>query len=149
MTEYVATRRPGQGGLQDRMASGEGGRPHAGSAITDGRCTNDVRGTMQYGTLAEYKFQPTSNPGSEKFEIWRGGANAYTVAYRVKKGVVFEPHGHPGWEQLTVVSGSWKVDDRVLGPGDVAITPPLQKHREEAIEDTLVIISVGNNDLTG
>ncbi len=102
---------------------------------------------MKFGSLTDYEWQPANAVGSEKFEVWRGGPNAYTVAYRVKKGVVFEPHGHPGWEQLTVVSGSWKVDERVLGPGDIAVTPPHIKHREEAIEDTLVMISVGNNDL--
>ncbi|MSO65712.1 MAG: hypothetical protein EXQ85_07950 [Alphaproteobacteria bacterium] len=109
----------------------------------------DQRGghRMQFRTLADCRWEPTDTPGSEKCELWRGGPVAYLVAYRVKKGVAFMPHSHPGWEQLTVISGRWQVDERLLGPGDVAITPPMHQHCERAIDDSVLLISVGNNDV--
>jgi len=37
----------------------------------------------------------------------------------------------------------------VLGPGDVAITAPEEEHEERALDDSVVIISIGNNDVPG
>ena len=102
---------------------------------------------MQYAMLANFKWQSCGKRGAKKCELWRGGENASTAAYRFRKGVSFPAHHHPGWEQLVVVSGRWRIDDRVLGPGDVAITAPNEAHEECAIEDSVVIVSIGNNDI--
>ena len=102
---------------------------------------------MHYAMLADIKWQTCGKRGARKCELWRGGENACTTAYKFAKGVSFPAHHHPGWEQLVVVSGRWQIDDRVLEPGDVAITAPNQAHEERALEDTVVIISVGNNDI--
>lgn len=103
---------------------------------------------MQFGALDDYDWQSAGTPGAEKYEIWQGGDNVRLVAFRVKAGTEFKPHAHPGWEHLTVVSGRWRLGDRELGPGDVAITAPDESHDDEAaLEDSLVIISIGNNDV--
>ncbi|MEK9946576.1 MAG: cupin domain-containing protein [Alphaproteobacteria bacterium] len=104
---------------------------------------------MQFSAIKDFDWQPTATPGAEKYEVWRGGENAYFTAFRVKAGTVFRPHAHPGWEHLTVLSGRWQVGGKELGPGDVAITAPDEKHEESAIEDSVVMISIGNNDVPG
>ena len=104
---------------------------------------------MQFNALKDYDWQATATPGAEKYEIWRGSENAYFAAFRVKAGTLFKPHKHPGWEYLTVLSGRWQVDDRELSPGDIAITAPGEEHTEVALDDSIIIISIGNNDVPG
>ena len=77
------------------------------------------------------------------------GGNGLLRRFPRKGGTVFQPHAHPGWEHLTVLSGRWQVGEQELGPGDVAITAPGEEHREAAIEDSVVVISIGNNDVPG
>jgi len=102
---------------------------------------------MQFSAMKDFDWQATATPGAEKYEVWRGGENAYVAAFRVKAGTVFQPHAHPGWENLTVLSGRWQVGGQELGPGDVATTAPGEEHEERALEDSIVMISVGNNDV--
>ncbi len=104
---------------------------------------------MQFGELNDYAWQDAGTPGAEKYELWRRGENTYLVAFRVAAGTTFKPHARAtGWEHLTVVSGRWQLGDRILGPGDVAITAPGETHENEgALDDSLVVISVGNAEI--
>jgi quercetin dioxygenase-like cupin family protein len=104
---------------------------------------------MQFAALNDYDWQDAGTPGAEKYEIWRRGDNAYLVAFRVARGTTFRPHARAtGWEHLTVVSGKWQLGESVLGPGDVAITAPGEAHENEtALEDSIVVISVGNAEI--
>lgn len=108
-----------------------------------------VEDEVQFSAIEDFDWQATATPGAEKYEIWRGSKTAYFAAFRVKAGTVFQPHAHPGWEYLTVLSGRWQVGEKVLGPGDVAITAPEEEHEESALDDSVVIISIGNNDVPG
>ncbi len=102
---------------------------------------------MHIRSMSDFDWQATTTPGSEKYEIWRGGPDAYMVAYRFKAGTVIKAHAPLIWEQLTVISGRWQLNDHVLGPGDVAVSAPNEEHQERALEDTVVIVSIGNKDL--
>ena len=104
---------------------------------------------MHFHSMDDAAWQQTNTPGSQKIELWRGGSNTYMVAFKIKAGTSFKAHAPTAWEQLTVVSGRWQVNDRILGPGDVAVTAPHEEHVERALEDTVIMVSVGNNDLVG
>ncbi|MEQ8248797.1 MAG: hypothetical protein RID42_14065 [Alphaproteobacteria bacterium] len=105
---------------------------------------------MQFGALDTYDWQDAGTPGAKKCELWRRGDNTYLVVFRVERGTTFKPHARTtGWEHLTVVSGRWQLGDRVLGPGDVAITAPGESHdNETALDDSVVVISVGNAEIS-
>lgn len=57
-------------------------------------------------------------------------------------GTVGGWHGHPAGEELYVLSGRLDVAGQTLHSGDYLYTPPNGRHRVEAHEDSLLLVSL-------
>ncbi len=78
-----------------------------------------------------------------------GGDTVNSAAYRVAAGIVLPPHQHPVWELVTVLSGSIRLGDAVMKPGDVLHTGPGEAHDIEAYEDSVFVVTVGQDRQLG
>lgn len=57
-----------------------------------------------------------------------------------RAGATGRIHGHPGGEELYVVSGCVRVGEFQLAEGDYLYTPPGGVHDVEAIDDTVLFL---------
>ncbi|MEN3953164.1 cupin domain-containing protein [Iodidimonas sp. SYSU 1G8] len=94
------------------------------------------------------EWRATPFPGIEICPMG-GGDAVNSAAYRVAAGVVLPPHQHPVWELVTVLSGSIRLGDAVMKPGDVLHTGPGETHDIEAHEESVFIVTVGQDRQLG
>ena len=60
---------------------------------------------------------------------------------RLKRGVNFPKHNHPGWEEVLILSGQIIVGGQTLSEGDYFYTEAGEIHDVVAEEDTIVFVS--------
>lgn len=93
----------------------------------------------------------TRSPASTRaFVPWERGAEVailrvhdtggVTTLTRFAAGARGRLHGHPGGEELFVVSGRARIGGEIVEAGDYLYTPPGAVHDVEAFEETLLFL---------
>ncbi|HEU4532733.1 MAG TPA: cupin domain-containing protein [Polyangiaceae bacterium] len=113
-------------------------RPHEAQAAT--ARPHDAQPT----TYRPHDAQPfqTVAPGVEFCFLRRhgdapAGSPGLTLMVRMAKGAHARHHGHPGGEEVYLVSGRLRVGSRLLSPGDYLWTAPGEAHDGFAEEETV------------
>jgi quercetin dioxygenase-like cupin family protein len=99
-------------------------------------------------TTAGRAWTPTPFEGIEICPVG-GGDTVNTAAYRIAAGIRLPPHQHPVWELVTVVSGRVRLGDAVMVPGDFLHTGPGEAHDIEALEESVFLVTVGQDRQLG
>ena len=90
----------------------------------------------------EQVWKPIDVEGVEYCRLRRnqdeGGGGATIV--RMKKGVRYPAHAHPGCEDAYILSGRVLIDGHSLGPGDYWFTEPGEVHDALAEEDLSFLV---------
>lgn len=86
----------------------------------------------------------------EKSIIWEGDFDVRSAFFRMPKGMSIPRHTHPKWVQVMVLEGEMEVETEQDGlvriaAGGCYFVEPGDTHRETAIEDTLVIVTQGED----
>ena len=84
-----------------------------------------------------------------EFSAVGGDSSVNTAAYRIQGGLRLPPHTHPVWELVTVLSGRLRLGSDLLTAGDVLHTNPGESHDVEALEDTVFLVTVGQDRQLG
>jgi quercetin dioxygenase-like cupin family protein len=79
-------------------------------------------------------------PGVSFCVLRRHHEGGMTVLVRMDKGAHARLHDHPGGEETYLVSGSLRVGDRQLSPGDYLWTPPGEAHDGFADEESVFFV---------
>lgn len=103
-------------------------------------------------TIASYAIDrdwiQTSYEGIE-FSAIGGDSAVNTAAYRIRGGLRLPAHTHPVWELVTILSGRLRLGSDLLAAGDVLHTHPGEAHDVEALEDTVFLVTVGQDRQLG
>ena len=78
-----------------------------------------------------------------------GTEQVNTAAFRIAAAIELPPHTHPVWELVTVVSGKLRLGAATLGPGDLLHTNPGESHDVQAFEETVFLVTVGQDRQLG
>ena len=78
-------------------------------------------------------------PGVD-YVLLKADADGITTLTRFAAGTIGGWHTHPGGEELFVISGQAKIGGRILSAGDYVETQPNERHRVEALVDTLLFV---------
>ncbi len=96
---------------------------------------------MTTTTSRSHDAQPyeTVAPGVEFCFLRRhdGPSAGLTLLVRMAKGAHARHHGHPGGEEVYLVSGKLRVGSRLLAPGDYLWTAPGEAHDGFAEEESV------------
>jgi len=85
----------------------------------------------------ERQWVHAKQPGVKRAVMRDVEGGGRTSLIQVAKGATIEMHGHIGIEEVYMVSGSMRVGDFKLGPGDYHFTGPGETHDLEAFEDSV------------
>lgn len=81
--------------------------------------------------------------------ISTGAYGVHSAYYRMAAGCTIRPHRHTNWVQVVVLSGEMLVTqhgepDRHVGPGQCCFVDAGETHREQAVCDTVVLVTQGD-----
>lgn len=95
-------------------------------------------------TAGEHRWVASPQPGVERMMLDRlGGERARaTSLVRYAPGSVFPAHGHPGGEEILVLSGTFSDDSGDYGPGWYLRHPPGSAHRPASAEGALIFVKL-------
>ena len=77
-------------------------------------------------------------PGVERGELGRDEPGTGPALLRFAAGSVSGAHRHPGGEELVLISGSLRVGEIVMSPGDYVRTEPGGVNDAEAYQDSVL-----------
>ena len=86
----------------------------------------------------------------DKSIAWEGDYDTRSAFFRMPKGMSIPRHTHPKWVQVMVVEGTIEIeteeDGKIrIGAGGCYFVEPGDTHMETAIEDTLVLVTQGED----
>ena len=86
----------------------------------------------------------------EKSVVWEGDYDTRAAYFRMPKGMSIPEHTHPKWVQVMVVEGAMEIetaeDGKVrIDAGGCYFVEAGDTHKERAIEDTLVLVTQGED----
>ncbi len=95
-------------------------------------------------TAVDHRWVPSPQPGVERVMLDRlGGERARaTSLVRYAPGSVFPAHGHPGGEEILVLSGTFSDDSGHYGPGWYLRNPPGSAHQPSSAEGALIFVKL-------
>jgi gentisate 1,2-dioxygenase len=77
--------------------------------------------------------------------VLKGEDGIYSAFYRLPKGTAIRTHRHVNWVQVMVVTGAMSVfqngRQHIIPGGGFYVVPSGGVHSEEAVEDTLVLVT--------
>lgn len=90
------------------------------------------------------RWVASPQPGVERVMLDRLGAERAhaTSLVRYAPGSVFPAHGHPGGEEILVLSGTFSDDSGDYGPGWYLRNPPGSAHRPSSAEGALLFVKL-------
>ena len=95
-------------------------------------------------TAADHRWVASPQPGVERVMLDRIGAERAraTSLVRYLPHSVFPAHGHPGGEEILVLSGTFSDDSGDYGPGWYLRTPPGSSHQPSSVEGALIFVKL-------
>lgn len=97
-------------------------------------------------------WQPVDVYGAsmEKHVVFEGAYDVRSAYFKMPAGCTIEPHRHTKWVQVAVLSGEMLVTqdgepDRRVGPGQCYFVDAGETHAERAVEDTVVLVTQGED----
>lgn len=82
-------------------------------------------------------------PGLGVMPLHEFGAE-HVALVRWAAGSVFEPHGHPGGEELFVLEGTFEDEHGVYPKGSWLRSPPMSRHHRLTKEGCTILVKVGH-----
>jgi anti-sigma factor ChrR (cupin superfamily) len=95
-------------------------------------------------TPVEHRWVPSPQAGVTRMMLDRlGGEHARaTSLVRYAPASVFPPHGHPGGEEILVLSGTFSDDSGHHGPGCYLRNPPGSAHQPSSLDGALIFVKL-------
>jgi len=95
-------------------------------------------------TADEHRWVPSPQAGVTRMMLDRlGGEQARaTSLVRYAPASVFPPHGHPGGEEILVLSGTFSDDSGHHGPGCYLRNPPGSAHQPSSLDGALIFVKL-------
>lgn len=95
-------------------------------------------------TAADHRWVASPQPGVERVMLDRIGSERAraTSLVRYQPHSVFPAHGHPGGEEILVLSGTFSDDSGDYGPGWYLRNPPGSSHRPSSTEGALIFVKL-------
>lgn len=99
---------------------------------------------------AGYDYVNVHGSMMDKAVVFEGDYDVRSAFFRMKADQVIPRHTHTKWVQVMIVSGSMKieqegVEDIEAVAGSVYFLDPHYPHTETALEDTLVLVTQGED----
>lgn len=95
-------------------------------------------------TAAEHRWVASPQPGVERVMLDRLGAERAraTSLVRYAPASVFPAHGHPGGEEILVLSGTFSDSSGDYGPGWYLRNPPGSAHQPSSADGALIFVKL-------
>lgn len=95
-------------------------------------------------TAADHRWVASPQPGVERVMLDRiGGERARaTSLVRYQPHSAFPAHGHPGGEEILVLSGTFSDSSGDYGPGWYLRNPPGSSHQPSSIDGALIFVKL-------
>lgn len=95
-------------------------------------------------TAAEHRWVASPQPGVERVMLDRLGAERAraTSLVRYASASVFPAHGHPGGEEILVLSGTFSDGSGDYGPGWYLRNPPGSAHQPSSADGALIFVKL-------
>ena len=95
-------------------------------------------------TAAEHRWVASPQPGVERVMLDRLGAERAraTSLVRYAPASVFPAHGHPGGEEILVLSGTFSDSSGDYGPGWYLRNPPGTAHQPSSADGALIFVKL-------
>ena len=95
-------------------------------------------------TAAEHRWVASPQPGVERVMLDRLGAERAraTSLVRYAPASVFPAHGHPGGEEILVLSGTFSDGSGDHGPGWYLRNPPGSAHQPSSADGALIFVKL-------
>ena len=86
----------------------------------------------------------------EKSIVWEGDFDVRSAFFRMPRGMEIPEHTHPSWVQVIVVEGEMEITTKADGKVNVTaggcyFIEPGETHTETAVQDTLVLVTQGED----
>jgi len=97
-----------------------------------------------------HRWVPSPLPGVQRVMLDRlgGEQGRATSLVRYAPGSSFSPHGHPGGEEILVLSGTFSDDSGDYGPGWYLRHPPGSAHRPSSADGALIFVKLWQMPVT-
>lgn len=95
-------------------------------------------------TAQDHRWVASPQPGVERVMLDRIGAERAraTSLVRYQPRSVFPAHGHPGGEEILVLSGTFSDSSGDYGPGWYLRNPPGSSHQPSSIDGALIFVKL-------
>ena len=86
----------------------------------------------------------------DKSIIWEGDFDVRSAFFRMPAGMVIPTHIHPKWVQVMVVEGEMEIESAqdgivCIAAGGCYFVEPGDSHKETAVQNTLVLVTQGED----
>ena len=86
----------------------------------------------------------------DKSIVWEGDYDVRSALFRMPKGMGIPTHTHPKWVQVMVLEGEMEVETEqdgkiTIAAGGCYFVEAGDTHKETALEDTLVLVTQGED----
>lgn len=86
-------------------------------------------------------WKPTDYSGIERSLFRNNESGGRSSVVRLAKGSRFPRHAHHGTEEVVVLTGTVRIGDAELSPGDYLFTSPGEEHDVVAVSDAIIFVS--------
>ncbi|MDX9843270.1 MAG: cupin domain-containing protein [Aquabacterium sp.] len=95
-------------------------------------------------TAEDHRWVASPQPGVERVMLDRIGAERAraTSLVRYQPNSIFPTHGHPGGEEILVLSGTFSDDSGDYGPGWYLRNPPGSSHQPSSLDGALIFVKL-------
>ncbi len=85
-------------------------------------------------------YEPTGVEGISMCMLWENEINGGASLVKMEANSSFPNHGHPGWEQVFLLSGKVRIGNDLIEAGDYSFTSAGEFHSACAEEETELLV---------